>query len=90
MRHATKLILASVILAGCDMTPEQSQRLMAISGGLRAASQSLQASENANYMQPSMMTRHLRNQWLVRGGRMCQYSDGTVLNMGINLCPLSI
>jgi hypothetical protein len=34
---------------------------------------------------------YLRNQWLnERGQRMCQYSNGTVLNIGVGVCPVSI
>jgi hypothetical protein len=29
-------------------------------------------------------------QWIENGSRMCKYDNGTVLNMGISLCPLSI
>ena len=37
------------------------------------------------------MTYYLTNQWLSsNGNRMCQYSNGTVLNVGYRVCPLSI
>ena len=36
------------------------------------------------------MTYYLKKQWLEKGNRMCQYGNGTVLNIGIGLCPLSI
>jgi len=36
------------------------------------------------------MTYYLVAQWLEGGNRMCKYGNGTVLNMGISLCPLSI
>lgn len=29
-------------------------------------------------------------QWYENGSQMCKYGNGTVLNMGIKLCPLSI
>jgi hypothetical protein len=29
-------------------------------------------------------------QWVENGNRFCKYSNGTVLNVGINLCQLSI
>ena len=32
----------------------------------------------------------LTAQWVENGNRLCKYSDGTVLNVGINLCALSI
>lgn len=36
-------------------------------------------------------TYYLVDQWVnAYGNRMCQYGDGSVYNMGINLCPLSI
>lgn len=37
------------------------------------------------------MTYFLTGQWLNNmGQRMCQYGNGTVLNVGVNICPLSI
>ena len=36
------------------------------------------------------MTYFLTNQWMSNGNQMCQYGNGTVLNMGVGLCPLSI
>lgn len=32
----------------------------------------------------------LTDQWVERGQRFCKYSNGTVLNVGVSLCPLSI
>lgn len=29
-------------------------------------------------------------QWFERGNQMCKYGNGTVLNMGAKICPLSI
>jgi hypothetical protein len=36
------------------------------------------------------MTYFLTKQWYQNGNQMCAYGNGTVLNVGINLCPLSI
>ena len=37
------------------------------------------------------MTYFLTDQWVnSTGNRMCQYSNGTVLNVGYRICPLSI
>lgn len=36
------------------------------------------------------MTYFLQAQWLDGGSRFCKYGNGTVLNVGANLCPLSI
>lgn len=36
------------------------------------------------------MTYYLVKQWSSPQGHMCQYGNGTVLNVGVNLCPLSI
>lgn len=36
------------------------------------------------------MTYFLTAQWLDGGKRFCRYGNGTVLNVGINICPLSI
>ena len=36
------------------------------------------------------MTYYLRDQWMDGGKRFCRYSNGTVLNVGVSLCPLSI
>lgn len=32
----------------------------------------------------------LVKEWYANGDHMCQYDNGTVLNVGANLCPLSI
>jgi hypothetical protein len=32
----------------------------------------------------------LVKQWFVNGSQMCEYDNGTVLNMGSRICPLSI
>ena len=36
------------------------------------------------------MTYFLVAQWTDRGNRFCRYQNGTVLNVGFNLCPLNI
>lgn len=36
------------------------------------------------------MTYFLVAQWYENGSQMCKYGNGTVLNMGIKLCPLQI
>lgn len=37
------------------------------------------------------MTYYLTSQWLSStGNRMCAYGNGTVLNVGYRICPLSI
>lgn len=37
------------------------------------------------------MTYFLTGQWTNNiGQRLCQYGNGTVLNVGVSLCPLSI
>lgn len=36
------------------------------------------------------MTYYLTAQWLDRGNRFCRYGNGTVLNVGYSICPMSI
>lgn len=36
------------------------------------------------------MTYFLTEQWVDRGQRFCKYGNGTVLNVGVNVCPTSI
>jgi hypothetical protein len=36
------------------------------------------------------MTYYLTAQWVDRGQRFCRYSNGTVLNVGYSICPMSI
>ena len=36
------------------------------------------------------MTYYLVAQWSDMNGNMCRYSNGTVLNVGVRICPLSI
>lgn len=36
------------------------------------------------------MTHFLVSQWFQNGNQMCRYDNGTVLNVGVRLCPLSI
>ena len=38
----------------------------------------------------SGLLRSLRGQWMQNGNRMCRYSDGTVMNIGVGVCPISI
>jgi hypothetical protein len=38
----------------------------------------------------AQMTHYLVSQWFERGSQMCRYSNGTVLNVGARICPLSI
>lgn len=38
----------------------------------------------------AQMTHYLVRQWFSGGNQFCQYSNGTVLNMGARICPLSI
>ena len=32
----------------------------------------------------------LVRQWISRGNQFCEYQNGTVLNIGVGVCPLSI
>ena len=36
------------------------------------------------------MIAFLVAEWIERGDQMCKYDNGTVLNVGLRLCPLSI
>lgn len=36
------------------------------------------------------MTYFLTSQWTAQGNRFCRYGNGTVLNVGVSICPLSI
>ena len=36
------------------------------------------------------MTYYLTAQWVEGGNRFCRYTNGTVLNVGYRICPLSI
>jgi hypothetical protein len=36
------------------------------------------------------MTYFLVAQWFEGGSQMCKYGNGSVLNMGANICPLQI
>jgi len=36
------------------------------------------------------MTHYLVAQWFENGNNFCRYSNGTVLNVGVRICPLSI
>lgn len=36
------------------------------------------------------MTFYLVAQWVENGNRFCRYGNGTVLNVGYSICPLSI
>lgn len=37
------------------------------------------------------MTYYLSEQWLSsNGSRMCRYGNGTILNVGYRMCPMSI
>lgn len=36
------------------------------------------------------MTYYLVAQWFENGNQFCRYGNGTVLNVGVRTCPLSI
>jgi hypothetical protein len=36
------------------------------------------------------MTYYLVKEWYESGSHMCKYGNGTVLNVGYKICPLSI
>lgn len=36
------------------------------------------------------MMHFLVTEWYASGDHFCKYDNGTVLNVGINICPLSI
>ena len=36
------------------------------------------------------LTYFLTDQWTRNGDNMCEYGNGTVLNVGYRICPLSI
>lgn len=36
------------------------------------------------------MTYFLVSQWISSGNTFCRYGNGTVLNIGVGVCPLSI
>lgn len=38
----------------------------------------------------SAMTYFLVRDWYANGNHMCAYGNGTVLNVGYRICPLSI
>lgn len=38
----------------------------------------------------AQMLSFLVSQWFENGNQMCKYDNGTVLNMGARICPLSI
>lgn len=38
----------------------------------------------------AQMQYFLVRQWYDRGNLFCQYQNGTVLNIGVGVCPLSI
>lgn len=38
----------------------------------------------------SAMTYFLKEQWVRGADRFCKYGNGTVLNVGVSLCPMSI
>ena len=44
---------------------------------------------SATFAQAQVM-HFLVSQWVENGNRFCKYDNGTVLNVGINLCALSI
>jgi hypothetical protein len=39
----------------------------------------------------AQLIHFLVSQWMSKSGeQMCKYDNGTILNVGINICPLSI
>ena len=42
------------------------------------------------FAQAQAFQYYLTNQWYNGGNHFCEYSNGTVLNVGIGLCPFTI
>ena len=42
-----------------------------------------------NFSAPGML-KFLKNSYMQQGSQMCAYDDGSVINMGIGICPLSM
>lgn len=81
---------AQVSMCVSNAKVEYSQRMENISQAL--SGMTLQGQQQSGYVAPrrSSLMRTLRGQWLQNGSRMCQYSDGTVMNIGVGVCPTSI
>jgi hypothetical protein len=72
------------------MTPEESQRLMAVSRAMSAAGNSLQAP-NSSMSRPNQAPGFARLVIVGSSGvnTLCSYSDGTAIRIRGGLCPLS-
>ena len=44
----------------------------------------------AGASQAQVVRSFLTSQWFENGSQMCRYDNGTVLNVGMRICPLSI
>lgn len=67
-----------------------SQRMSNLSQAM--SGMTLQGQQQSGFAPPQNigLMRTLRGQWVQNGRRMCRYSDGTVMNIGVGVCPRSI
>ena len=76
------LVVGSIVLWGRTQQEDDDMKKLLLSG---AAALVLTASIPAY-----AMTYYLVTQWFENGNNMCKYGNGTVLNVGARVCPLSI
>lgn len=86
-----KLIMIALILGvvqGCGANPETYRAIANASCSLSMNCNP--AYQGSSYNAPSSgLYNGLTRSYISRGDQMCAYEDGTVINIGIGICPLS-
>lgn len=75
-----------------DIRAANDARRAASDAELGGAIQLLQAAQPKFYQQPSGggIPRFLKRSYTQQGSQMCAYDDGSVINIGVGICQLSI
>ena len=87
-----KVILTSLalsgVLSGCGMSKQQWQALGDASCSMSMTCASTPRSQQTQSTQ-SGLYNGLSGYYRSKGDTMCVYKDGTVVNIGVGVCPLS-
>jgi hypothetical protein len=86
------LLSLSLVLSGCDGSPESKAKLRALS---QASCSLSMHCNNAPTSRPHprktlTLMNPLQHSYRRKGNTMCAYSDGSIVNIGVGICPLNL
>ena len=87
MRYTLLMILAAFAVSACNIDP---QRLARASCAMTQECYAPGVTPGTNPYRKTQSSRFypLESSWINGTNRMCKYSDGSVINNGIGICPL--